>query len=241
MRQAPRSYTPPLGQSYQTSIIESDDSGNGDLAEGETPVQSISGTYQPFVRAPSGQKPRLSLQTHDNSFTKLPGISQTNVTGRSSFGYSRDNGSNIDPTSPMSRSSLDFVFRSKTRNSMDPISRAATVQAARQAFEEKEAAKTQKLEKQQFKAEEKQMRRKEKHYHWRSSLKDDEMPEPVSEKEFSERSYTPELPRHSPATSQPSGPQSGSWKSQPKNTWMLFITWLRTRVFKLRRKLPNLG
>ncbi|KAB8070622.1 hypothetical protein BDV29DRAFT_160267 [Aspergillus leporis] len=239
MPQATRSYTPPLSQSYQTSILESDASGKGDSAEGELLGRSGSDTLYASVRASSGQTPRLSLQTHDNSLTRLSGISQTNITGRSSFSYSRDNGSTLDTGSPLSRSSLDFVFRSRTRTSVDPISRAATVQAARQAFEEKEAAKTRKFQEQQMKAEEKQIRRKEKH-HWRTSLRDEEPPSPVWEKEPQGKSNPPETLDPSSTTSQP-GSNSGSWKSQPKNTWMLFLTWLRTRVFKLRRRVRNLG
>ncbi|KAE8399344.1 hypothetical protein BDV37DRAFT_275322 [Aspergillus pseudonomiae] len=175
MRQATRSYTPPLSQSHQASVFESDASGHRDSVEGELLGWSGSDTFYPSVRASSGQIPRLSIQTHDNSFTRLPGISQTNVAGRSSFGYSRDNGSTLDTASPISRSSLDFVFRSRTKTSTDPISRAATVQAARQAFEEKEAAKKRRFEEQQMKAEEKQIRRREKH-HWRASLRDEETP-----------------------------------------------------------------
>lgn len=235
MRQAPRGYTPPMGQSYPASIFESDDSAKGDTADGD--VFGPSGS----VRAASGQTPRLSLQIQDSSFTRLPGNSQTNVTSRSSFGYSRDNGSTLDTASPISRPSLDFVFRSKTRTSMDPVSRAATVQAARQAFEEKEAAKARKFEEQQMKAEQKQMKRKEKQQHWRTSLRDDEAPEFAWEKQPQE---APDVrpPRVTPAPPPPPPqPKPETWKSQPKNTWMHFLTWLRTRIFKLRRKVKKLA
>lgn len=237
MRQATRSYTPPPSQSHQASLFESDASGNRDSGEGDPLGWSGSDTFYPSVRASSGQTPRLSLQTHDNSFTRLPGISQTNVAGRSSFGYSRDNGSTLDTASPISRSSLDFVFRSRTKASTDPISRAATVQAARQAFEEKEAAKKRKFEEQQMKAEEKQIRRREKH-HWRASLRDEETPSPAWEKVPQD---APNLPCGSNPISSTPQPSSnpGSWKSKPKNTWVLFLTWLRTRIFKLRRRITN--
>ena len=229
MRQVPDVHTP-MGQSYQTSPVESDDSENS--FEGGSENQPNPDTFQHSVRA---QPPRLSLQIHDGSFTPLPGISQTNVAGRSSFGYARDNGSALDTPSPISRSSLDFVFRSKSRATVDPMSRAATVQAARQAFEEKEEAKSRKFEQQQMKEEEKQTRRKEKQ-HWRTSIKDDEihssMPEEISEKPNTTGTS------HKTPTSQPQ-PTSTSWTSRSKNTWMLFMTWLRTRVFKLRRRIRN--
>ncbi|KAJ5189797.1 hypothetical protein N7491_008159 [Penicillium cf. griseofulvum] len=215
MRQTPRAYTPPLGQSYEESSHDSDE-----LAESpDSEPASIQET-----RASSGPAlPRLSLQIQDDSFTRLPGISQTNVTSRPSFGYSRE----TDGTaSPMSRTSLDFVFRSRTRTSTDPISRAATVQAARQAFEDKEAAKNRRLEKQQIKAEERGSRRRLK----RHMSEDPESPV-QSREEISEK------PRRSVHESQE---PSASWKSQSKSTWVLFMTWLRTRVFKLRRKIKKL-
>ncbi|KAJ5177468.1 uncharacterized protein N7500_000167 [Penicillium coprophilum] len=214
MRQTPRAYTPPLGRSYEESSHDSDE-----LAESpESEPVSIQET-----RSPSGPAlPRLSLQIQDDSFTRLPGISQTNVTSRPSFGYSRE----TDGTaSPMSRTSLDFVFRSRTRTSTDPISRAATVQAARQAFEDKEAAKNRRLEKQQIKAEERGSRRRLK----RHVSEDPESPV-QSREEISEK---PQRSVHEPQT-------SVSWKSQSKSTWVLFMTWLRTRVFKLRRKIKKL-
>ncbi|THC95085.1 hypothetical protein EYZ11_005443 [Aspergillus tanneri] len=141
-----------------TSQLSTSDMEDG--AGVESMTHSGPDTLYSSVHGSSVQAPWPSLQTHESSFTRLPGTSQTNVSGRPSFGYSRDNGNTLDRASPISRSSLDFVFRSKMQNNMDPISRAATVKAARQAFEEKEAAKALKLEEQQLKAEAKQIRRK---------------------------------------------------------------------------------
>ncbi|KAJ5935690.1 hypothetical protein N7466_005237 [Penicillium verhagenii] len=222
MRPTPKAYTPPLSQSYQTSNNDSDEPDEGSsesLPASETPR---------FVRATSGPVPRLSLQIEDDSITRLAEVSQSNITGRPSFGYSRDNGSTLDTSSPISRPSLDHMFRSRTRTSMDPISRAATVQAARQAFEEREAAKTRRLEKQQLKAEER--RRRVKHtlpigHHQSSAVQ--------SKEEVSEKPPRSNGPSPVEADKQP----SASWKSQSKSAWVLFMTWLRTRVFKFRRKL----
>ncbi|KAL5045137.1 hypothetical protein BDW71DRAFT_92351 [Aspergillus fruticulosus] len=214
MRRAPRAYTPPLLTHSQDSYFE----GHPHTGDSEYANDSVS----------SGPKPRLSLHLPDTTFT--PGASQTNVTGRASFGYSRDNGSTLDTTSPTSRSSLDFVFRSRTRTSMDPVSRAATIQAARQAFEEKEAAKNRKFEEQRIKAEAKETKRKERQSH-RASIKDD-----IQEKS---RNSDPNDFHGPHSTTQPSNP--GNWKSQSKSTWMLFLTWLRTRIFKFRRRVRSLS
>ncbi|KAJ5895516.1 hypothetical protein N7495_007207 [Penicillium taxi] len=227
MRPTPRGFTPPLSQSYQTSNNDSDEAED----DVESEIRKVSPEPPRPVRTVSGSTPRLSLQIEDDSYTRLPGISQTNVSGRPSFGYSRDNGSALDTTaSPISRTSLDYVFRSRTRTSTDPISRAATVQAARQAFEEKEAAKTRRLEKQQIKAEEKQIKRRVN----RTNSEGLESPAARSSEKVSEEPRNPEVP---PVMGIHDRQQSASWKSQSKSTWMLFITWLRTRVFKFRRKL----
>ncbi|KAA8645541.1 uncharacterized protein ATNIH1004_006960 [Aspergillus tanneri] len=241
MRQAPRTYTPPLNQSCQASSFESDQSDMEDGAGVESMTHSGPDTLYSSVHGSSVQAPWPSLQTHESSFTRLPGTSQTNVSGRPSFGYSRDNGNTLDRASPISRSSLDFVFRSKMQNNMDPISRAATVKAARQAFEEKEAAKALKLEEQQLKAEAKQIRRKGKSP-WKVPLGQDEGQDegqdpPACEKKPSEMHSAPTRPT---STSQPQA-SSGSWKTQSKNTWMHFLTWLRTRIFKLQRRINKMG
>lgn len=269
MRQEPSAYTPPLSRSYQTSSDESDDIGNEgpSLPERESSTLAHSDSIHPI------RPPRLSLQTHDIPFTKSTGLPQSSVTSRHSFGYSRDpDSSAVDSPSPISRASLDFVFRPKQRVATDPISRAATVQAARKAFDEKEAAKAQKLEKHQMKSEERHMRRKEKQQWWRSSADNQSEKTDVENNtdlgsNASERSISPEAPGNSPGHSPsqhspgpigggdddddddgnnsappPLPPQTrtGSWKSQSKNTWMLFMTWLRTRLFKLRRRLRKL-
>lgn len=230
MRPTQRVYTPSLSQSYQTSIHDSDEQ-ESDSQGAESRVFDGSEVQRSGRTAP-GAFPRLSLQIEDNLFTHLPDLSQTNITSRSSFHHSQDNGSTLDTASPISRSSLDFVFRSRTRTSTDPISRAATIQAARQAFEEKEAAKARRLEKQQIKAEEKQTRRRGKRDHT-----DCQQATAAHSSGFSEKPPTTNgVQRPQGDDQQP----SASWKSQSKNTWMLFVTWLRTRVFKIRRKLRNL-
>lgn len=228
MRPTPRTNTPSLNQSHPPSGDDSDD-----LDDDSSEVESKppSGTTAPrFVRASSGPIPRLSLQIEDDSFTRLPGISQANAS-RPSFGYSRDNGSTLDTASPISRNSLDHVFRSRTRTSTDPVSRAAAVQAARQAFEEKEAAKTRRLEKQQMKLEAKQTRRRSK----RIPIEEQESSATPSQEQISEKPKKTSNPKQANAEINARPP--ASFKSQSKSTWVLFMTWLRTRLFKFRRKM----
>jgi hypothetical protein len=240
MRPTPRAYTPPLSQSYQTSPDDSD--GEDDGLESESRTPSVMETHRTH-RASSGPMPRLSLQIEDDSLTRLSGISQTNISSRPSFGYSRDNGSTLDTASPTSRPSLDFVFRSRTRTSTDPVSRQATVQAARQAFEAKEAAKNRRLEKQQVKAEERQTRRRVKRTQSAGPGPVPESPAFQSGEEVSEKTGNTNANEREPQpkTSKSEGQPSDSWKSQSKSTWVLFMTWLRTRVFNFRRKLKKVN
>ncbi|KAJ5109789.1 hypothetical protein N7532_002434 [Penicillium argentinense] len=233
MRPTPKTYTPPHSQSYQTSVNESD---GQDDSSPETESHFLPGSETHRTnRASSGPMPRLSLQIEDESLTRLSGISQTNVASRPSLSYSRDNGSTLDTASPTSRTSLDFVFRSRTRTSTDPVSRAATIQAARQAFEEKEAAKARRFEKQQSKAEERQTRRRVK----RTMSGGPESPAVHSRAELSEKSGSSSMSARDskPTMEKPERQPSTSFKSQSKSTWVLFMTWLRTRVFKFRRKI----
>lgn len=247
MRPTPRVYTPPLSQSYQTSPNDSDGEDDGLDVESRTESRTPSVMEtQRTHRASSGPMPRLSLQIEDDSLTRLSGISQTNISSRPSFGYSRDNGSTLDTTSPTSRPSLDFVFRSRTRTSTDPVSRQATVQAARQAFEAKEAEKNRRIEKQQIKAEERETRRRVKRT---QSEGPGPGPGPESpavhsrEEEVSEKTGHADSSERVPQTKtfKSEGHPSESWKSQSKSTWVLFMTWLRTRVFKFRRKLKKVN
>ncbi|KAJ5632211.1 hypothetical protein N7490_008550 [Penicillium lividum] len=223
MRPTPKVYTPPLGQSYQTSGNDSDELDEGG-SESDSRSPTVSETPR-YVRASSGPVPRLSLQIEDDSFTRLSEVSQP-LASRPSFGYSRDNGSTLDTASPISRTSLDHMFRSRTRTSTDPVSRAATIQAARQAFEEREAAKTRRLEKQQM------TRRRVKH-----SLSGGQEPAVQSNEDIFEKPSRSNEPKRIESDEQP----SVSWKSQSKSTWVLFMTWLRTRVFKFRRKLRKMN
>ncbi|KAL4801884.1 hypothetical protein BDV18DRAFT_67460 [Aspergillus unguis] len=238
MRRTPRAYTPPLvPHSGRNSYFETDNTQRGGIAEDALLVQPNSDVNDQHTPVSPVSRPRLSLHLPDTSFTPLPGASQTNITSRASFGYSRDNGSTLDTTSPASRSSLDFVFRSRTRTSMDPVSRAATVQAARQAFEEKEAAKNRKFEEQQLRAEERQTKRKEK-LNRRTSVKGGDMQEKAWEKDDTINHNPSEVPG---AHSTIGAPNSEKWTSQSKSTWMLFITWLRTRIFKFRRRVRSVS
>ncbi|KAK2744019.1 hypothetical protein FQN57_004472 [Myotisia sp. PD_48] len=161
MRQTPRSYTPPLGRSNQNSATASMYSeGQGYLGEHEDLTQR---NKEPRNRSSLNlnREPKGSIHFQAEPSPYQPVYPPTTI-GTSSFSRVFDNGNGRDAISHIPRSSLEFPFRSKSRSSTtDPAARAAAVQAARQAFEEKEAAKLRKLEEQTLKAQDKELRRRE--------------------------------------------------------------------------------
>ena len=163
LREAPRSFTPPATVSQ---VDTSDD-------EAEESV----GVLTNDIRQPDYEpwKPRRSISISSNpaitplsqtytagSLTKLTSASQSNLSIRSQPSYDqiktgrphRNTGRSSDyPATPSARTSIDkaFSFITRTSEPEDAASRAAAIRAARRAFEEKEAAKDRKYEKEEVK------------------------------------------------------------------------------------------
>ncbi|KAJ5376354.1 hypothetical protein N7509_013240 [Penicillium cosmopolitanum] len=244
MRPTPRAYTPPLSQSYQTSPSDSD--GEDDGLEAESRTESRNGVSDTFG---DGDPSYTSCFLGANASAL---IADRRRLPDSSFWDLADK--HFEPTIiwlfPRQWKHVGYgvsYFSSVSRFCF-PVSdedqhRPATVQAARQAFEAKEAAKNRRLEKQQIKAEERQTRRRVKRTQSAGPGPVPESPafqlgEEVSEKTGNTNSNEREP---QPKTSKSEGQPSDSWKSQSKSTWVLFMTWLRTRVFKFRRKLKKVN
>lgn len=246
MRQVPRPYTPPHGQN---SVAEDDVDGYDVMRIDRRPA-TPSGRERYTNRSSSvGTEPRRSFNFTNDSLSLFPTASYTNVAGTAST-HSRmvDNASYLETVSPISRNSLEFPFRSKSRTSTstDPMARAAAVQAARQAFEDRELAKARKLEK----AQDKELRRRE-----RKELEQQQPRQRCAHLvDFSFRD-----PRGNnsdkPSRSEDSGRRSrdfyrdtgygsnekneGYKIRSPKSAWLLFLTWLRTRIFKMGKRIKK--
>jgi hypothetical protein len=131
------------------------------------------------------------------------------------------------------------------------MARAAAVQAARQAFEDKEAAKRRKLEQQTIKAQDKQSRRKEKKEQQHSGKLKSRSEHSLSETRANEKRSPLEgteygrIPLAETTDGHSRGVSSGGKQSRgiagPKSAWVLFLTWLRTRIFKLGKKIKKSG
>lgn len=143
--------------------------------------------------------------------------------------------------SPISRTSLDKTFRNRTRTNTDPAVRAANIAAARAAFEEKEAAKSRRLEKQQSKQQEREKKKQEK--------KDLEIYAKIEKVNSGSVRTSNEKPLAGPEYSNLSKDRSATGEQHQErrratkkdvNMWALFMTWLRTKVFKTKRKVRRL-
>lgn len=145
----------------------------------------------------------------------------------------------MSPTSR--RSSIEKIFTKRSRTTSDPATRAASIQAARMAFNEREAIKELKAEQEEIKALEREMRRKEKieaaklkakHPRPEFDEKDDEV---VAGREYS--TFAPTAAEaHGSSAGGTAGKKSKLLK-KPKapQWWMEFVIWFKTRLYKMRR------
>lgn len=166
MRQTPRPYTPTLAASYQNSL-DSEISAPAPIRASSEGSHFESAHDAPTFYAPLPSARRIPPPLHlgSGSFLHLTSSSQTNLPGTpSSLRHQTDNTDNLDIMPPTARSSLESSFRKRSRanTQTDPATQAATVQALRQKFNEKEAAKDLKFQQAEARAKEKEAKKKEK-------------------------------------------------------------------------------
>ncbi|PGH31194.1 hypothetical protein GX50_06026 [[Emmonsia] crescens] len=236
MRQTPRPFTPPISQSYQNSVLGSEHS--ADAGKFSTDLDDAT-SANPEIFAQTASASNTEAQPYQVHTSSLTNISSSMLPAHTRESY--------ETPSPLSRSSLDFAFRSRARTNTDPAARAAAVQAARQAFEDKEAAKMRKLEKQNMKAQDRELRRQEKKEHQlhplpttTSSLgRRSNENRNSSEGRCSGRKSLSEKPGNPTSSSAFTHSNPSRTFENPKSAWVLFITWLRTKLFKMGRKLSG--
>ena len=165
MRQTPRPYTPTLAASYQNSL-DSEISAPVPMASSEgSHLESTHDASTSYGPLPSARRIPPPLHLGSGSFLHLTSSSQTNLPGTpSSLRRQADNIDNLDIMPFTARSSLESSFRKRSRanTQTDPATQAATVQALRQKFNEKEAAKDLKYQQAEARAKEKEAKKKEK-------------------------------------------------------------------------------
>ncbi|ORX93204.1 hypothetical protein BCR34DRAFT_500098 [Clohesyomyces aquaticus] len=274
IRQTPRPYTPPISKSTPSSVLGSEHEVDDILTDEEFRLRQ--NMFDPARRSGSissapGVAPPLRIHTTGSS-TRLGGsYSQSTVSLTSPVAPSRSRGDtlrSIETTSPSSRTSFDkaFGFIRGGRDSpagVDPTSRAASIRAARQAFNEKEGKKEQKYEKEATKQQEKEIRKqykKEERQRRKSDVEDTKShkrgrsisdtntnekstPRPsLSGRQYSDHreAHTRSLPKHvvsvEPEKSSRAVPKVTKSRAA-KGRWLRFVTWFKTRLLKLSRKL----
>lgn len=265
MRQNQRPYTPPSAISYNTIVHpEEEAEESSDIIANEMHLSDTRDSWRQHRSTSTSSVPRLQQAdvsyTHSTaSLTKLANASQSNVSTKSDKSAKEKSGRprrntdrSFDATSPSSRTSFDKAFSFLSRSTElqeDPAARAASIRAARRAFEEKEAAKDRKLakeqikrrdteEKQRAKKEDKQRRKSETSDRHRRSRSDSGntaiINEKVPGKEYS--NFAPvhnlSLPvhgQHVPAA--PTRANADLSKTKvAKGGWMRFMAWTRTRL-----------
>lgn len=265
MRQNPRPYTPPVGQSYPNSVTENE--ADDILSEDEFHYRQH--IFDPSRRSgsvSSATAPVLSLHT-STSFTKLGGQSQTNLSvspAGANGTATRQRGDTLRSfdtavaTSPSSTASFDKVksflsFNADRDSPVDPATRAREIQAARAAYREREEAKERKAEKEALKAADRESRRqirqeertrRKSECHSRSvsrNVSNEKLPRPsVGGRQYSDYAQTHDL-------SMPARVETGFHRTEAtpavsktkaaRSTWLTFVTWFRTRIFRLGKKM----
>ena len=268
MRQTPRPYTPPVPSSYKTSL-ESEAptvTSAGDLpyfeAHSRTASSNTTNTPTSYAPIPSSRKPP-PLHIRTGSASRLTSSSQTNLPGTpSSLRFNTDTITSADMVSPTARSSFESkIFtkrsRSNTANTAtDPISQQATVQALRQKFQEKEAAKDRKYQEAEARAQEKEARRQEKREENERRTSEKRERKRTKSNAASEKSsfmipgdqnesspvvhlYPPEVPTLAAPPNRRRGDTAGSAGKAVHSQWSLFWFRFKTMWLKLKRKMTR--
>jgi hypothetical protein len=273
MRQTPRPYTPPITRSYTaSSLLGSDISDEAIDIMVEDDLRNRQHSFAPSRRSGSiGSLPTRPQAPYIPSSSSLTRLNASNPSQSSlpSLPTSRSRGDtlhSIDTATPSSRTSTDKAIsfiRSGREEPVDAASRAATIMAARIAYQEREEAKSRKAEKEVLKLQEKENRKRQQKEE-RQRQKSEEKQRRLSEgddrrsrgrlnssnekMEFVGKpydDYTPanirSLPAHVP-TAKPNGYATAnqsrpSFSKSMKSTWLGFLAWFRTRLLRLRKKL----
>jgi len=168
MRQTPRPYTPPTGSS-NTSFVDAEEAReSSDIVDEELkPSVSFRSRRSTSISSTPAVAPTPLSQSHTpddlRAFPKLTSTSQTNlsiISGRSGKSAKskqtrsrRNTDHSIDlPNSPSSRTSFDKAFSFVSRRSdVESQTREDRIREARRKFEEKEANKDRRMERESMK------------------------------------------------------------------------------------------
>lgn len=264
IRQTPQPYVPPISKSTPPSVLGSENEGDDIMSDEEFRLPQ--NAYDPSRRSgsiSSAQGTSLRINTN-NSSTRLAGsYSQSSVSLTSPVLPSRSRGDTLKSidtaTSPSSRTSFDHAtrfIRGGRDSPIDAASRAASIRAARQKFEEEQRAKERKYEKEANKQAERDFKKQQKkEEHIRKSESQDRADYSRSRSVSDARNEKPSRPsiggrqysdlRQAHSNSLPkyvttvdlekqgaAAPQVTKSRAA-KGRWLRFITWFKTRLLRM--------
>lgn len=257
-----RPYTPPFSRSTPSSVLGSEAGADDTMTEEEYRLRQHS--FDPTRRSGSlsstpGAVPALRIHTTGSSTHLAGSYSQSSVSLTSPTGQSRPRGDTLQSmnttTSPSSRTSFDKAFgfiRGGRDSPIDPASRAASIRAAREAFQEKEAAKIRKHDMEAYRQAEKQYKKAEQQQR-KVEMQEKKRARSISDsnekssrpsiggRQYSDHrnAYATTLPR--PVASVPQerrgvGPKVTKSR-EAKGRWIRFVTWFKTRLLRMSRRM----
>lgn len=165
-------YTLPPTRSYTASNDGLDFS--GDVYTPPLPEDAVRRSRGATVdSSTSDAKPKLRLITTPTETFEIPplpalnqnnpsltSLDRTSTRPRRSTNQSHQSANNGELNmTPLTKASLNYLTRTKTDEPVDAVTRAATIQAARQAFEDREEDKARKYEEQEQRAQSRQQRK----------------------------------------------------------------------------------
>ncbi|KAE9970156.1 hypothetical protein BLS_005035 [Venturia inaequalis] len=257
MRQTPRPYTPPIVKSYTTSVLggsEASDEAMDIMSDDEYHYRQRMFDHNKrsdSVGSVPAQPPLLHIHT-SGSLTRLNNQSQSSLGTRSRGDTLRSMDSLGTPSSRTSlEKTVNFLRSGKQED--DPASRAASIRAARIAYNEKEEAKALRAEKEAMKQLERDIKKHNKPRRKSDPADKDARMRSNSgneKQEFVTKAYNDFIPAHSrslPAmvsTANSGGRTRAYTKSShlssrrsPKSSWQGFLAWFRTRLLRLGKRL----
>lgn len=263
IRPSARPYTPPISKSTPPSVLGSEAGADDIMTDDEYRLRQQA--FDPTRRSGSlsstpAAAPALRIHTTGSS-TRLAGsYSQSSVSLTSPIGQSRSRGDtlrSLDTTSPSSRTSFDKAFgfiRGGRDSPVDAASRAASIRAAREAFQEKEAAKERKHDMEIYKQAEKQYKKTELQQRKAQEMQEKQSAHSISDsnektsrpsiggRQYSDHrhAHTSTLPK--PVTTVQYEKRGGvgpkvTKSREAKGRWLRFVTWLKTRLLRISRRM----
>ncbi|QDS70892.1 hypothetical protein FKW77_006180 [Venturia effusa] len=258
MRQTPRPYTPPIAKSYTTSTLggsEGSDEAMDIMSDDEYQHRQRMFDYNKRSESAASvpaHPPLLHVHT-SGSLTRLNNQSQSSLPGTRPRG---DTLRSLDSMgTPSSRTSMDKTvsFLRSAKHEDDAALRAASIRAARIAYNEKEEAKALRAEKEAMRQLERESKKHNKPRRKSDATDKDSRLRSNSgneKQEFVTKAYNDFNPAHSrslPAmvsTANSGGrthaytkSSSRSSRRSAKNSWQGFLAWFRTRLLRLGKKL----